>query len=145
MSAKTPESFVSTAPTAPPPMTRDHGVSERSTSVLANLARRATEFASTVARPAPHTCGRVHRLHRALARCRWPRAEWVMGDGPHAVLSHCGRGLTVALYATEAEAEKARASLDSSRCGHACNGTGWHELVSLPARPAEAGARRCET
>lgn len=144
MSAKTPESVVATAPTAPPTMTRDHGLSDKSTSILANLVRRATEFASTVARPARHTCGRVHRSHRALARCRWPRAEWVMGDGPHAVLSHCGRGLTVALYATEAEAEKARTWLNSSRCGHACNGIGWHELVSLPTRPAEVGARRCE-
>ncbi|MCU4296337.1 hypothetical protein D3I60_04450 [Brevibacterium permense] len=115
---------------------------EMAATVLVNLVRLATEFASTVARPTPHTCGRVHRSHRALARCQWPRAEWVMGDGPHAVLSHCGRGLTVALYATEADAGKARAWLDSSRCGHTCNGPAWHELVSLSARPAETKARR---
>lgn len=110
--------------------------------IISLLVCRATTFASTATRPAPHTCGRVHRTHRTLASCRWPRAEWVMGEGPHALLSHCGRGLTVALYVTEADAETALAFLDRARCGHACNGSAWHELVNLPDHPAEASAWR---
>lgn len=111
--------------------------------IISHIVRQATTFASTATRPAPHACGRVHRTHRTLASCRWPRAEWVMGEGPHALLSHCGRGLTVALYVTQADAESALAFLDRGRCGHACNGSAWHELVNLPDHPAEASARRC--
>lgn len=37
-----------------------------------------------------HGCDRRHREWWTLARCVWPKAEWVRGDGPFASASLCG-------------------------------------------------------
>jgi hypothetical protein len=79
------------------------------------------------------TCGRRHRTYSTLARCRWSRAEWVRGDGRWALLAHCDV-LTVALHPTLEGAEKERAQIDRTGCGHACSVSGRrHEIVDLDA------------
>ena len=50
--------------------------------------------------------GREPRTWRAAARRRWPRAAWIDGDGPHAVLAWCPP-LTISLWATAEEADPA--------------------------------------
>ena len=37
-----------------------------------------------------HRCGRRHRAWPALAHCMLPRAGWIAGDGPFAVIAWCG-------------------------------------------------------
>lgn len=34
-----------------------------------------------------HNCDRRHRTWTTHARCIWPRAEWIHGNGPHATLA----------------------------------------------------------
>lgn len=72
-----------------------------------------------------------HRLFRAVARCRWPSAEWIAGDGPYAVAAY-GRPLTIQLYATSEAAANARALIDETGCGHTC--TSWHQVYELGMR-----------
>lgn len=73
-------------------------------------------------------CPIRHRTWRAVAKCIWPRAEWVMGEGPAALLVRCSV-LTVALHADRESAEWAKAQLDITRCGGRC--TRLHRVVSL--------------
>jgi hypothetical protein len=82
-------------------------------------------------------CHRRHRSYRALARCTWPKADWIRGDAPYAVLSHC-RGLTVTLHETAAEAFAAKQRIDGYECGSRC--VGEHEVVHL-ASPIEPRAK----
>jgi hypothetical protein len=75
-----------------------------------------------------HYCHRNHRNYRTLARCLWPRAEWIAGDGPYATLARC-RVLTVELHTTEDTARKSLARIDGTGCGGRCYGD--HELIVL--------------
>ena len=75
-----------------------------------------------------HYCDRNHRNHHTLARCIWPRAEWVSGDGPYATVAHC-RVLTVELHETREAATKALTAIDRHACGGRCYGQ--HELILL--------------
>jgi hypothetical protein len=75
-----------------------------------------------------HYCDSRHRTYRTLARCIWPRAEWVSGDGPYASVSYC-RVLTVELHQTAETAEKALRLIDQIACGGRCYGR--HELIRL--------------
>ena len=81
-------------------------------------------------------CGVRHRKWTAIARCRWPRAIWVYGNGPWASVAHCvaaraeapyfGRAYrgsqTVALYQTREDAQLVLRA-----------GPSGHELVDLEA------------
>ena len=82
-----------------------------------------------------HNCERSHRTYLTFAKCVFPRAIWIEGEGPWAVLAWCGRGptrsttLTVTLWATGPEANEALGPIDSSGCGGGC--TGRHEIILL--------------
>lgn len=81
-----------------------------------------------------HYCERKHRTMAATAKCLWPRAVWIDGEGPYLVLAWCGsRGratsLTVTLHETPDAAAEAKAFIDSHGCGGGCSGR--HELVHI--------------
>jgi hypothetical protein len=78
-----------------------------------------------------HGCGRAHRTWRALAKCRWRKAEWVSGNGRFASVSYCPRGITVQLYADRVEAEQAKAFIDRLACGGRCIGPSGHKIADL--------------
>src|SRR5712692_3951594 len=74
----------------------------------------------------------------ALARRRWPRAGWLDGDGRFALLAPCNV-LTITLWNTLADAEKAKARIDDTGCGGVCSR--WpHHIVELPASPGTRSA-----
>lgn len=76
-----------------------------------------------------HGCGRRHRTWPAAAACVFGRKTPVIGSGPYAILTHCGR-LIVELFATQADAAQALAVINRNGCGHrACRGR--HELTQL--------------
>ncbi len=70
----------------------------------------------------------VQHGYVAVARRRWPAAEWIIGDGHYASIACCGT-VTVMLFATPAEAERAKALIDRTGCGHACRRD--HEITDL--------------
>jgi hypothetical protein len=86
-------------------------------------------------------CYRRHRRWYAVASCRFkPGLLWVGGDpdpaGPcFALVSFCRHpypprpATTVTLWATRAEAEKARVSIDRTGCGGSC--TRRHRIYEL--------------
>ena len=84
-----------------------------------------------------HYCERNHRTMAAVAKCLWPRAVWVHGEGEYACLAWCGSGprpgpaLTVELFTTAAAAEGAKAAIDHGGCGGRCEGERRHELVHM--------------
>jgi len=82
-----------------------------------------------------HYCTRRHRNYHTLARCVWPRAEWIAGDGPYATLAYC-RVLTVELHRTREAADKALSEVERWGCGGRCHGE--HELIVLQL---DGGAR----
>jgi hypothetical protein len=59
-------------------------------------------------------------------QCAIPRAAWVDGDGPYAVIAWC-RVPTVTLWRELADAERAKATIDHSACGGLCRGR--HDIV----------------
>lgn len=75
-----------------------------------------------------HYCERRHRTYRAAANCIWPRAEWINGEGPFALLAWCSV-LTVTLHKTLESAEDDLRLIDGHGCGHACRNE--HEIVEL--------------
>ena len=72
--------------------------------------------------PACRRCGRRHRTWRTLAGCVLRPVAWVTGDGPWGSVADCPRGRTAILFPTEAEARRAKAQVDRTRCGGACIG-----------------------
>lgn len=83
-----------------------------------------------------HRCAKTHRTPRTLATCMFPRALWIMGDGPYALLAWCGQ-LTVTLHPTRERAEAAQHLLDKTGCGGRC--TNRHEVVALDLLCQEDG------
>jgi hypothetical protein len=75
-----------------------------------------------------HNCTAKHRTSRTLAKCMFPRAEWVSGRGEFATLAHC-RVLTIELHETIEKAQTALRLIDSTGCGGMCHR--HHELVQL--------------
>lgn len=68
---------------------------------------------------------------RAKAVRLWPRAEWICGRGPYALLAHCSV-LTVTLHQTMDSALNAKRTIDSTGCGHACPlGGRGHQILNL--------------
>lgn len=80
-----------------------------------------------------HYCESTHRSYRTTAKCLWPRADWITGDGPYATLARCRPGvLTVELHPDLPTAERAMRIMASSGCGGACRlAAGRHELIRL--------------
>ncbi len=84
-----------------------------------------------------HNCARGHRMWNAFARCVWPRAVWVNGEGPWASVAYCG-GTTVMLFTTLVNATDAKGSIDAYGCGGRCGGR--HEVVRLEREIDEEAA-----
>jgi len=63
---------------------------------------------------------------------RWPKAEWIVGKGPYALVAEC-RYLTVSLWPSKDDAEKCNSRLF---CGGRCWGPGRspHKIVDLTQR-----------
>jgi len=66
------------------------------------------------------------------ARKLWPRAWWIWGDGPFALVTYCGV-TTVTLWQTREAAERQQACRGS--CGSHCSVTavemGRHQIIDL--------------
>lgn len=75
-----------------------------------------------------HNCNRAHRTWRTAAKCIWPRAHWIHGEGSWVLLAWC-RALTVTLHSDLASAETQKAFIDKTGCGGKCGGR--HEIVHL--------------
>jgi hypothetical protein len=90
----------------------------------------------TKARPLPSESCAVHRhrSYRTLAKCIWPQAYWVAGEGPWASLAHCNV-LTIELHRTRATAEAAKRAIDGTGCGGRCHR--HHEIVHLALREGD--------
>lgn len=77
-----------------------------------------------------HYCDARHRTYRTTAKCLWPRAYWIAGDGPYATTARCRpHVLTVELWPTREAAEAAMRAIGASGCGGAC--VRRHELIRL--------------
>lgn len=75
-----------------------------------------------------HNCTSQHRTWRTHAKCVWPKAYWVHGEGPFASVAWC-RVLTIQLYESAGEAQQAKEIIDKTGCGGVCHRQ--HELVEL--------------
>ena len=71
-------------------------------------------------------CSEPHASYSDFADKHWKEAEWISGDGPYALLAHCGV-LTVTLHPTERKAEESKALIDRTGCGSGCGRR--HEIV----------------
>ena len=72
------------------------------------------------------------KSYRRAAERRWGRrAEWILGDGPWAVVARC-RVPTVTLWPTYEEAVRAKGRIDRGGCGGFCGR--YHDLVDLTGR-----------
>jgi hypothetical protein len=80
----------------------------------------------------------VQHGYAAVARRRWPAAEWIIGDGRYASIARCGP-VTVMLFATPAEAERAKALIDRIGCSHACRRD--HEITDLDETQSQSQSR----
>lgn len=89
-----------------------------------------------------HRCDEPHDSAADMLACIYPRARRIDGQGDYAVLTHCGRGQAITLYATEEAAEDALDDLDRAGCGTDCErshiaasvlwegaGTDWKSLA----------------
>lgn len=81
-----------------------------------------------------HPCSRQHRTYNAVARCVWPRAGTIVGEGEYATVSYCAHGphdhaVTVQLHETLDDAEFAKDFIDRSGCGGRCSRQ--HEIIRL--------------
>lgn len=76
-----------------------------------------------------HNCTRTHRTFTTFAKCIWPRAHWIHGDGAYASVARCGRGTTIQLHATATDAQDAKEQIDGHGCGGLCQRQ--HEVIQL--------------
>lgn len=76
-----------------------------------------------------HNCTRTHRTWTTFAKCTWPRALWIHGDGPYASVARCGRGTTIQLCQTAADAREMKQLIDNTGCGGLCQRR--HEVIRL--------------
>ena len=60
------------------------------------------------------------KTYRGMARDLWPRAEWIAGEGPWAVVASCGYGTTVTLWDDLHKAEEAIQDINQIGCGGRC-------------------------
>jgi hypothetical protein len=105
--------------------------SEAAQNRLINDGERAWMLARDLAEALDNLLGHARSVQHgyvAVARRRWPAAEWIIGDGRYASVAGCG-ATTVMLFATPAEAGRAKALIDRTGCGHACHQE--HEVTNL--------------
>lgn len=79
-----------------------------------------------------HRCKKHHRLYRSFMKCAIPRAVWISGEGPFALIAWC-EVPTVSLHETIELAERAKERIDCSACGHICHGK--HVIVRIQLDP----------
>lgn len=79
-------------------------------------------------------CVIAHGTYAALAKCVWPRAATIIGEGPFASISYCRRETTVHLYPTAQGARDAMRDIDRIGCGGLC--IRKHDVVQLTGVPA---------
>jgi hypothetical protein len=75
-----------------------------------------------------HNCTRSHRSARTFMKCAIPKAAWIVGRGDYASIAWCDVP-TVELYATQEDAERAKATIDRTGCGGRCQRR--HEVVQI--------------
>ncbi len=85
-----------------------------------------------------HHCRLRHWSYLPFARCSWPDAAWVWGEGRWATVTNC-RGVTVMLHATLDDALAAVDAIDRKACGGGCQRR--HEVVELVIPAARVVAR----
>lgn len=73
-----------------------------------------------------HRCESAHRTFNKLARCMFPRAGHVIGEGPFASVAWC-RVVSVQLHATREDAQAAVEFIGRHGCGGRCRGD--HEVI----------------
>ena len=61
---------------------------------------------------------------------RWPKACWISGNGPYALLAHCDV-LTVTLWSSLEETVIPKRMIDIGACGGKCRGPQGHEIVKM--------------
>ena len=76
----------------------------------------------TVRTPKKRSC-------KAEARRRWPKAEWIRGSGPWALVAPCTPGITVTLWPTREEAMRRMKAL--AYCCSQCRGPHYHFIEHL--------------
>jgi hypothetical protein len=75
-------------------------------------------------------CTANHRNWVTKAQCLWPRATWIIGDGPWASVSRCRPGVTtVMLHHTELECRWSIRQIAAGGCGGVC--VGRHDFVRI--------------
>lgn len=78
-----------------------------------------------------HKCGTKHRTVNAAARCQWPRAVTVLGEGRYATLSDCPHGphaktaLVIHLHEGPDAAQNAINFINRLGCGGRCEKRHW--------------------
>lgn len=77
-----------------------------------------------------HGCSARHRTYKTLAKCMWPRAEWIYGEGEYALISYCGV-TTVTLWPDYQDAVDRKRMIDSTACGGRCSFGPQHKIVRL--------------
>jgi hypothetical protein len=75
-----------------------------------------------------HNCTRRHRTYATLAKCIWPRAVWIHGDGEYASVAYC-RNTTVWLHPNLEQANASLAWIDHFGCGGRCSRD--HKVIRL--------------
>lgn len=71
-------------------------------------------------------CSKTHRTYHAVAKCKFPWALWIDGEGEWGSMAWCerpdyrGSTLTIQLYKTREAAEKAKQWIDEGGCGGSC-------------------------
>jgi hypothetical protein len=75
-----------------------------------------------------HRCSREHHTFAAFIRCAIPRAAWVVGEGPFALVAWC-RTPSVTLHEDLGSARQAKAGIDATGCGGSCSGN--HDIVRI--------------
>jgi hypothetical protein len=64
-----------------------------------------------------HACTRTHRTLRTFAKCVWPKASQITGEGKWAAITHRADGAHISLHETSTAARDAKAAADCSGCG----------------------------
>lgn len=73
-------------------------------------------------------CRRRHRTTQTFARCIWPNAEEVRGEGTYACVAFCDV-TTITLWAEAQGANAAKDQIDRTGCGHDCHRD--HHIIDL--------------
>lgn len=81
-----------------------------------------------------HRCFSEHRSTYTWAKCAIPRAVWVQGDGPYALIAWC-KVPSVTLWHTYEEALKSKRLIDNDACGSRCRND--HEIAYIDLKNQE--------